>query len=144
MKHPTIPKISLPRDKLCPREELDFYLTNPNEDTIDKREMYAKMALMMFYPLRELSDLTCIGESYWKTFNQELTSHHNKEHTKFWKKGFEILQNIQDRLTLQKHLKCPRDPIFMTIVNEKPNEEMNKKSQSPDKNKVMDILQVGS
>ncbi len=63
LKHPTIPKISLPRDKLCPIEELELHLTNPNEVTIDKREMYAKMALLMFYPFCELSDLTCIGES---------------------------------------------------------------------------------
>jgi hypothetical protein len=105
LKHPTIPKISLPRDKLCPIEELELHLIDPNEDTIDKREMYAKIALIMFYPFRELSDLTCIGESYWKTFHQELTSHHKKEVTKFWKKGFKILQNIQDQLTLQKNLK---------------------------------------
>ncbi len=98
----------------------------------------------MFYPFRELSDLTCIGRSYWKTFPQELTSHHKKGVMKFWKKGFEILKNIQDRLTLQKNLKCPRDPIFMTTVNEKPNEEKKTKSQSPDVNIVMDILQVGS
>ncbi len=64
LKHPTIPKISLPRDKLCPIEEIDLHLTNPDEITIEKREMYAKMALIMFYPFRELSDLTCIGESY--------------------------------------------------------------------------------
>jgi hypothetical protein len=134
----------LPRDKLCPIEELELHSTNLNEITIDKREMYAKMALIMFYPFRELSDLTCIGESYWKTFHQELTSHRSKKDTKFGKKGFEILQNIQDRLTLQKHLKRPRDPIFMTTVNEKPNEEKKTKSQSPDENKVMDILQVGS
>ena len=144
LKHPTIPKISLPRDKLCPIEELDLHSTNPDEITIEKREMYAKMALIMFYPFRELSDLTCIGESYWRTFHQELTSHHSKKVTKFWKKGFEILQNIQDRLTLQKHLKRPRDPIFMTTVNEKPNEDKKTKTQSTDENKVMDILQVGS
>jgi hypothetical protein len=107
LKHPTIPRISLLRDKFCPIEELELHLTNPNEDSIDKCEMYAIMALIMFYPFRELSDLTGIGGSYWKRFNQELTSHHNKEDTTFWKKGFEILQNIQDRLTLQKHLKHP-------------------------------------
>ncbi len=102
----------MPRDKPCPIEELELHLIDPNEDTIDKREMYAKMTLKMFYPFRELSELACIGESYWKTFHQELTSHHKKEVTKFWKKEFEILQNIQDRLTLQKNLKCPRDPIL--------------------------------
>jgi hypothetical protein len=51
---------------------------------------------------------------------------------------------MQEELTLQKHFKCPRDPIFMTTVNEKSNEEKKTKSQSPDENKVMDILQVGS
>ena len=35
-------------------------------------------------------------------------------------------------------------PICMTTVNEKPNEEQKTKSQSPDENNVMDILQVGS
>jgi hypothetical protein len=34
--------------------------------------------------------------------------------------------------------------IFMTTVNEKPNEEKKTKSQSPDEKKIMDILQVGS
>jgi hypothetical protein len=86
LKHPTIPRISLPRDKLFPIEEVELHLTNPNEDLTDKCEMYAKMALKMFYPFRELSDLTCIGGSYWKRFIQELTSHHNKKDTKFWKK----------------------------------------------------------
>ncbi len=36
LKHTTIPKISLPRDKLCPIEELELHSTNPNEITIDK------------------------------------------------------------------------------------------------------------
>ena len=59
LKHPTIPKISLPRDKLCPIEELDLHLKNPDEITIEKRKCMQKMALIMFYPFRELSDLTC-------------------------------------------------------------------------------------
>ncbi len=82
LKHPTIPKISLPREKLCPIEELELHLTNLNEVAIDRREIYAKIALIMFYPFCELSDLTYIGESYWKTFHQELTSHHNEKVTK--------------------------------------------------------------
>ncbi len=145
LKNPTIPRmIALPRDKLCPIEKLQLHLTQPDEDSIDKQEMYAKMALLMIYPFCELSDLTCIGGSYWKTFHQELTSHHNNKDTKIWNKGFEILQNIQDRLTLQKYLKRPRDPTFMTTVNGKPDETKTKQSNSIDKNKVMDILQAGS
>ena len=76
-------------------------------------------------------------------FHQELTNHNKNEETIFWKKGFEILQNIQDRDTLQKHVKRARDPICMVTVNEKPDE---KKSENEiDKQKrdnVRDILQV--
>jgi hypothetical protein len=42
LKNPTIPKISMPGDKLCPIEELELHVTNPNEITIKKRKMYAK------------------------------------------------------------------------------------------------------
>ena len=87
-----IPKISLPRDKLCPIEELELHLMNPNEITINKCEMYAKMALIMLYPFCELSDLTCIGESYWKTFHQELTSHHSKKSQNFGKKDLKYFK----------------------------------------------------
>ncbi len=31
--------------------------------------------------------------------------------TKFWDKGFNILQNIDDRLTMQKHGKRPLDKV---------------------------------
>jgi hypothetical protein len=54
---------------------------------------------------------------------------------KIQEKGFQILQNIQDRLTLQKHVKRPRDPISIKTVNEKPNETM-KKSESQEGNKL--------
>ena len=51
-------------------------------------------------------------------FHNELEKHINKEDTVFWKKGFEILQNIQDRSTLEKHVKRARDPISTTTKNE--------------------------
>jgi hypothetical protein len=102
---------------------------NPHEDSIDKRKMYAKMALLMSYPFCQLTDLTC-KKSYWKKFHQELTKHNKKENTILWKKGFKILQNIQDRDTLQKHVRCARDPICMVTVNEKPDEKKNSQSQS--------------
>jgi hypothetical protein len=95
---------------------------NSTEDSIDKPEMYAKMALLMFYPFRQLTDLTC-KKSYWKKFHLELTKHNKKENKLFWKKGFEILQNIQDRDILQKHVRCARDLICMVTVNEKPDEK---------------------
>jgi hypothetical protein len=133
----------LPKDKLCALNELELNAKNPTEYSIGKREVYAKMALMMFYPFRKLYDLT-YDKSYWKKFHQELTSHNKNEETIFWKKGFEILQNIQDRDTLQKHVRRARDPICMVTVNEKPDEK-NKTQNESEKHKrdnVLDILQV--
>ncbi len=49
--------------------------------------------LIGFYPFRQLNDLKTDG-SYWKLFRKELKKHINNEDTVFWKKGFEILQNI--------------------------------------------------
>ena len=42
LKQPTIPKIALPKDKLCALNELDLTAKNPTEDSIGKREVYAK------------------------------------------------------------------------------------------------------
>jgi hypothetical protein len=33
----------------------------------------------------------------------------SQKYTKFWEKGFEILQNIEDRATLQKKLNMPKN-----------------------------------
>ena len=54
-------------------------------------------------------------------FHNELEKHINKEDTVFWKEGFEILQDIEDRSTLEKHLKCAREPIAIATENKKPN-----------------------
>ena len=67
----------------------------------------------------------------------------NKEDTVFWKKGFEILQNIQDRSTLEKHVKRARDPISITTKNEKPNESNGIQTKSPVRSSnIGDILDV--
>ncbi len=50
LKQPTIPRIALPKDKLSALNELQLNAKNPTKDSIDKRVMYAKMALLMFYP----------------------------------------------------------------------------------------------
>jgi hypothetical protein len=49
--------MSLPRDKLCPIEELELHKIKSTEQSRDKREKYAKMALLMFYPYQTLNDL---------------------------------------------------------------------------------------
>ncbi len=63
--------------------------------------------------------------------------------TVFWKIGFEILQNIQDRSTLEKHVKRNRDPISITNKNKKPNETNSKQTKSPlGSSNVIDILDM--
>jgi hypothetical protein len=37
------------KEKLSPMEELEFHLSNPTEGLRDNWEMFAKMALLMFY-----------------------------------------------------------------------------------------------
>jgi hypothetical protein len=49
-KHATVPRIALPKGKLCPLKDLDLNHPKPTEQSLDKCEMYAKMALLMFYP----------------------------------------------------------------------------------------------
>ncbi len=61
-KHPTIPRIALPKEKLCPLKDLQLNTTKSTEESFDKREIYAKMALLMFYPFRCLNDLTIEGK----------------------------------------------------------------------------------
>jgi hypothetical protein len=87
--------------------------------------MYTKIALLMFYPYQRLNNMTDDGR-YWINFLKELQCHLLKKYTKFWEKGFEILQNIKDKTTLQKHVKHARDPISMATINKKPD-EANKK-----------------
>ena len=141
-KFPSIPRISLPREKLCPLDELDLKCTDPPRHVVCKREMYAKMALIMFHPFRRLIDLQNDG-SYWRLFHNELQKHIKKEDTVFWKKGFEILQNIQDRSTLEKHVKRARDPISIMTKNGKPNESIGTQTKSTDRSSnIGDILDM--
>jgi hypothetical protein len=80
--------------------------------------MYANMALLMFYPYQKLNKLTTDGSNWKKIINNCNITFYKKK-TKFWKKGFKILQNIEDRSTLQKHVKRARGPILMTTINKK-------------------------
>ena len=51
-----------------------------DEAVSERREYYAKMALLMFYPFRKAEDLI-INVSYWEKFQHELQLHlqHRKE-----------------------------------------------------------------
>jgi hypothetical protein len=90
LKHPTLPRIALPKEELCPLNDLQLNTTKPTEESFDKHEIYAKMALLMFYPFRCLNDLTIEG-SYWEKFSQELQRHLDQKITKFLQQGFRVL-----------------------------------------------------
>jgi hypothetical protein len=76
-------------------------------------------------------------------FHNELEKHIDKKDTVFWKERFEILQHIQDRSTLEKRIKCARDPISITTKNEKPNKTNSRQAKSPiGSSNVIDILDM--
>ncbi len=55
-------------------EELELQHDNLTEKTHDTREMYAKMALLMFYPFQQLNDLKVDG-SYWRTGDNSINNY---------------------------------------------------------------------
>jgi hypothetical protein len=142
LKHSTISRIALPQNKLCSLEEFELQHTNSAEKLHDKQEMYAKMALLMFYPYQKLNDMTDDG-SNWKKIHSKLQCHLLKKYTTFWEKGFEILQNIEDRATLQKYVKRARDPISTATINEKPDEANKNQTDFSYIDQVVDILEIG-
>jgi hypothetical protein len=71
LRHKTVPRISLPTETVCPLKDLQLNTTKPTKELLEKREIYAKMAILMFYPFRPLADLRIEG-SYWKKISQQL------------------------------------------------------------------------
>jgi len=147
---PVIPKVSLPKGKLCKIEDLELNSSNPSVETVSCREDYAKMALLMFYPFRHKDELKLNG-SYWEKFNKERETWIGQKNanspitTEFWPKGFEILQNMQDRMTLEKKMKRARDPTTKITTCEQPDDSDKKNSKSNTRNEqVPDILQFCS
>jgi hypothetical protein len=103
-KHKIVPRIALPTETVCWLKDLQLNTMKPTEESLEKHEIYAKMALLMFHPFRSLAYLTIEG-CYWKKISQELQRHLEHKDTIIWHKGFDILQNINDRMTLEKELK---------------------------------------
>ena len=97
---------------------------------------------MMFYPFRkEEKDKLEIGGSYWTLFDRERIGHFNGEKTVFWKTGFEILQNMEDREMMMQSDKRvrARDPVLMkTKLNE---DEAQKQRSKDDMTMIPDISQ---
>ena len=100
----------IPEGNICRVEDLKLDITHANGDTCLLREDYAQITLIVFYPHQELCDLK-MGGSYWALFASELKNHRDKNNTSFWKQGFEILQNIEDRIIIDKSSKRATDRV---------------------------------
>ena len=48
-----IPKISMPKGMICDLEELELDQLEPSDNAVEKRENYAKVALILFYPYQD-------------------------------------------------------------------------------------------
>ena len=130
----------VPKGRLCKIEELKIEAgKNVDGETNHLREVYAKVALLMFYPHRKLNNLKKRG-SYWTMFLHNLKLYRREEKTPFWKKGFQILQNIQDRMTLDQKMKRAKDFITNHTTCLAPDETPSKDPNTRDDNAVEDIL----
>jgi len=83
---------------------LKINVNAPDVDTAILRKQYANNALLLFYPFFRIEYLK-IEDSFWKLFDQQRILHFDNKKTTFWPKGFEILQNIQDIVALEKGLR---------------------------------------
>ena len=73
-------------------------------------------------------------------FWHNLKLYRKDEPTIFWKKGFQILQNIQDRMTLDQNMKRAKDFITNHTTCQAPDEAPSKDPNTRDDNVVEDIL----
>ena len=60
---------------------------------------------------------------------------------RFWGKGFEILQNIQDRTNLEAHLKRARDQVTEQTQCEQPDKSGGKRQRFDDEDRLPDITE---
>ena len=78
-------------------------MENPdvNERTKQLREKYAQENLILFLPFRTKSDLLSThDDTYWTSFTSE-------KKDLIWKKGFDIMENIQNTFNLKKLSRLP-------------------------------------
>ena len=155
-RHRKIPLVSIPEGFMCRIKDLHIGSNEVDAEVEKTRERYAKTALMMFHPFRCLEDLQT-NSSYWEMFDFCRTKHFasndmrsSKESqptidwdpgvTSFSKKGFEILQNIDNQMTVSKSNVRTVDRLTSkTECKEEEGEEDTNKKDLDDENNVQDI-----
>jgi hypothetical protein len=91
LKHSTIPRIALPQTNYVLWKNLSYNIPIQQKKSHDKQEMYAKLALLMFYPYQKLNNLTddgITGKKFIKNCNaifSKNTSHSGKRVLKYFK-----------------------------------------------------------
>jgi len=109
----TIPKTSIPKGMLCDLDHLEPDAQDISEKVFQDRINYAKVALVLFYPFRDNNIFSCGNHSnLWEKFLylKNGNSDQINNDIKFWKKGLNILQNIQD-VKQSGRGKIPADPL---------------------------------
>lgn len=146
-KFPIIPRTSLPEEeKLCTIKDLD--LANESIATgvlHQRRETYAKIALVMFYPFRTLEDLK-LNDRYWDKFMHEkkrlkesLPAVEGAEDMpKFWAKGIEILENIDCRISMDK-LPTPDDILKRHTTGDDTEDDRKEEVDDPQRIDISDF-----
>ena len=130
-------KLSLPRGKLCNIELLKIDVSDPDADTVVLEEQYAKIALLMCYPFHRINDLMIEG-SFWMLVDEQRIMHFDKKKTRFCANGFEILQNIQDRVASEKRLRRAHNVLTRVTYCTDPDEK-RKYGNNDDDDKSPDI-----
>eukprot|EP00956_Cyclotella_meneghiniana_P032179 scaffold87347_cov52-Cyclotella_meneghiniana.AAC.2 len=114
-----VPMMFYDGESLCNMNYLQLGHSDVDPIAQEFREEYAKIALMMFYPFRNKNDLL-LNNSHWDLFKRELNKHNNNKTTLFWPKGFEILQNIENRRNLQHNIEKREDAVTRNTRNRLP------------------------
>lgn len=136
-----IPKVYFEAGDMCPLKDLDIDNPNPPEHIVHLREIYAKVALIQFYPFRQLDDIKK-HDSHWNLFYSELKRHRQNRPTKFWKQGFTILQNIEDRKTMLNSDKRAKDEITRFTELKDPDEAGSSQTNFANESDLVDISEL--
>ena len=153
--HCKIPLMSVPDGHLCQLKDLCLDSEEVVPETDECRERYAQTALLLFHPFRCLENLQTDG-SYWRKFNNSRVRHfliagercsHGSGGSRpintlgacFWEKGFDILQNIEEKVSVSKSSSRTMDKLtFNTNFNQEEDDNSNNKKGDADED-VLDM-----
>ena len=123
-----IPKIFAPHGAFCDIKHLKLKENHTlDNNVIEARETYAKYALMLFLPFRDKLDLEGKDETHWTLFQEA-----KMEGGNLWKRGLDILQNMQTRIDAG-NTKRGDDPLSQKTKCSETEPESKSKRQHDDK-----------